>query len=131
MPVLHGSIISDCYISFPITNDNFQQLFPAIISSNYFQPAFPASISNNLHSSSRLASMPQSPSPEPNSAPSSPPPIDISVYVDQTAALMGLHLTPESRQGVIDNLERIRIIAQQVNDFPLPVALEAAPEFKP
>ena len=56
---------------------------------------------------------------------------DLAAYVDQMALMLDLHLSPESRAGVIDNLERIQAIAHLVNAFPLPSDLEAAPQFEP
>jgi hypothetical protein len=62
---------------------------------------------------------------------SSLPQPDLAAYVDQMATMLDLSLTPESRAGVIDNLERIQAIAHLVNTFPLPSDVEAAPQFEP
>ncbi|PMB18562.1 DUF4089 domain-containing protein, partial [Fischerella thermalis] len=35
------------------------------------------------------------------------------------------------RDGVVANFERIRVIAQLVNSFPLPDDIEVAPVFEP
>lgn len=55
----------------------------------------------------------------------------IAAYVDSMVPLLGYELTPDMRQGVIENLDRIAAIAQRVNEFPLPVEVEAAPTFEP
>ncbi|MEO0837886.1 MAG: DUF4089 domain-containing protein [Cyanobacteria bacterium J06643_5] len=52
-------------------------------------------------------------------------------YVDQTALLLGFNLPEEYRDGVIQNFERIQVIAKLVNEFPLPEDIEAAPVFEP
>lgn len=52
-------------------------------------------------------------------------------YVDQMALLLDLQLQPEYRSGVVENFERIMMIAQLVNDFSLPPEIEAAPVFQP
>lgn len=52
-------------------------------------------------------------------------------YVDQTALLLGFNLPEEYRNGVIQNFERIQVIAKLVNEFPLPEDIEAAPVFEP
>ena len=54
-----------------------------------------------------------------------------SEYVDLMALLVGLQLRDEYREGVVENFERIRAIAQVVNEFPLPDNIEAAPVFEP
>lgn len=56
---------------------------------------------------------------------------DVEVYVDQTAALLGLTVSPEMRPSVIENFERVIAIAQPVLDFELPDNLEPAPTFEP
>lgn len=52
-------------------------------------------------------------------------------YVDQAALMIGLPIPPEYHQSVVENFERIRAVAQQVMDFPLPEATEIAPVFEP
>lgn len=70
-------------------------------------------------------------SPHPSNLPNTTPDIDFAAYVNNAAPMLGFELTPETQQGVIDNLERIYPIAQLVNEFPLPSDLEAAPQFEP
>ena len=57
--------------------------------------------------------------------------IDPSQYVDQTALLLDLKLRDEYRISVIENFEKIQVIAKLVNEFPLPENIEAAPKFEP
>ena len=56
---------------------------------------------------------------------------DVQVYIDQTAALLGLQISPELRPSVVENFERIMEIAQPVLDFELPDNLESATSFEP
>ncbi|MES1023678.1 DUF4089 domain-containing protein [Gloeocapsa sp. BRSZ] len=56
---------------------------------------------------------------------------DVAEYVDRTAAILDLEIHPEYRDNVIANFERIRQIAQLVNEFVLPETVEAAPIFEP
>lgn len=56
---------------------------------------------------------------------------DLPTVVDQTAALIGLPIPANYRQGVIDNFERIAAIAQLVTEFSLPDDIELAPVFEP
>lgn len=56
---------------------------------------------------------------------------DVEAYVDQTASLLGLTISPEIRPSVIENFERVIAIAQPVLDFELPDGLEPAPTFEP
>ncbi|MBC7970578.1 MAG: DUF4089 domain-containing protein [Verrucomicrobia bacterium] len=58
-------------------------------------------------------------------------PLDLTVLVDQLAALVALPLQPEHRSGVVDNFARIVAIAQLVTEFPLPDDIEIAPVFEP
>lgn len=67
----------------------------------------------------------------PTPSPDSGPVLDIAAYVDQMALVLELHLTPESRQQVIADFQRLQAIAQSVQEFPLPADLEAAPQFEP
>lgn len=52
-------------------------------------------------------------------------------YINQVAELINLPLDPEHRPGVIENFERIVVIAKLVTEFPLPDDLEVAPIFEP
>ncbi|WP_414586344.1 DUF4089 domain-containing protein [Scytonema sp. PCC 10023] len=56
---------------------------------------------------------------------------DVGEYVDLMALLLDLQLRDEYRDGVVANFERIKAIAQVVNEFPLPENVEAAPTFEP
>jgi hypothetical protein len=56
---------------------------------------------------------------------------DVDEYVDQMALLLDLQLRDEYRDGVVANFERIRAIANLVNEFPLAEEIEAAPIFEP
>ncbi len=56
---------------------------------------------------------------------------DISNYVDMMALLLDLQLRDEDRNGVMANFEKIKAIAQFVNEFPLPEHIEASPVFEP
>jgi hypothetical protein len=55
----------------------------------------------------------------------------IAAYVEQMAAILDLPLPPDCRDGVIDNVQRTRAIAQLVLEFPLPPDIEVAPTFEP
>lgn len=61
------------------------------------------------------------------------PPIANSdtVYVEQTADLLGLTLPDEYKDSVVENFSQLSAIAQQVMEFPLPPHTEIAPVFKP
>lgn len=54
---------------------------------------------------------------------------NVGEYVDQMALLLDLQLKDEYRDGVVANFERIRVIANLVNEFPLAEEIEAAPIF--
>ena len=56
---------------------------------------------------------------------------DMGNYVDMMALLLDLRLRDENRDGVMANFERIKAIAQLVNDFPLPENIEVSPVFEP
>ncbi|BAU64517.1 hypothetical protein STA3757_18890 [Stanieria sp. NIES-3757] len=56
---------------------------------------------------------------------------DYREYIQQTAELLGLKLTPEYLPGVQDNFERIAAIASLVTEFELPPELESAATFEP
>ena len=52
-------------------------------------------------------------------------------YVQQTAYLLGLRVTPAYLPEVIDNFARIAAIASLVTEFELPEDTESAPTFEP
>lgn len=56
---------------------------------------------------------------------------DPGEFVDQMASLIELPLAAEHRPGVVENFERIIGIAQLMNEFPLPEAIEVASRFEP
>ena len=56
---------------------------------------------------------------------------DTNKYIEQMALLLDLQLPDEYLHGVVANLDRIREIAQIVNEFPLPEQIEPAPKFEP
>ncbi|WP_088242993.1 DUF4089 domain-containing protein [Calothrix rhizosoleniae] len=56
---------------------------------------------------------------------------DTTTYVKQMALLLDLQLPDEYIDGVVENFDRIRVIAQIVNEFPLAEEVEAAPVFEP
>ncbi|HEV8680524.1 MAG TPA: DUF4089 domain-containing protein [Stellaceae bacterium] len=58
-------------------------------------------------------------------------PFDAAVYVDATAALIGLPLDSTHRPGVVINMQRIAEMAALVMAFPLPDDVEPAPVFRP
>jgi hypothetical protein len=64
-----------------------------------------------------------------------PQPIDRSAYwanyVEVMAALHGFALDAGRRAEIIAQLERIALMAQQLEDFPLPAEIEPAPVFRP
>lgn len=55
----------------------------------------------------------------------------IAAYVEHMAATLDLPIPPACRDGVIDNVQRTRAIAQLFLDFPLPETIEMAPTFEP
>ncbi|MEH2385240.1 MAG: DUF4089 domain-containing protein [Nostoc sp.] len=55
----------------------------------------------------------------------------VGEYVHQMGLLLDLELRDEYRDGVVANFERIRAIANLVNEFPLPEDIEVAPVFQP
>jgi hypothetical protein len=57
--------------------------------------------------------------------------LNVAEYVDLMALLLDLQLRDEYRDGVVANFQRIKAIAQVVNEFPLPEDVEAAPTFEP
>jgi hypothetical protein len=52
-------------------------------------------------------------------------------YVDTMAALNGFELDAGRRAEIIVQLQRIAVMAQQLEDFPLPAEIEPAPVFRP
>lgn len=56
---------------------------------------------------------------------------NVKDYVDQAALIVGLPIPQEYNQGVVENFERIRIVAQLVMDFPLTEEIEIVPVFNP
>ncbi|MBI2685049.1 MAG: oxalurate catabolism protein HpxZ [Acidobacteria bacterium] len=52
-------------------------------------------------------------------------------YMDQAAALIGMPIPPEFREGVRVNLERVGVIARPLLDFPIDDSVESAPVFVP
>lgn len=56
---------------------------------------------------------------------------DVSEYVNSMALLLNLQLRNEYRDGVVANFERIKAIAQIINEFPLPETIEVASVFEP
>jgi hypothetical protein len=61
----------------------------------------------------------------------STPEPNFSAYVDQTAALMGLSLSPESRTAVIRNITLLHSVAQPVMTVTLSPADDPSPVFSP
>ncbi|MCK8783489.1 DUF4089 domain-containing protein [Roseomonas sp. NAR14] len=62
--------------------------------------------------------------------PADPPPFDPAAYVDAAAALLGLEVRPEWREGVVANLQATAAAARLMLEFPLPDELDAAPVFR-
>lgn len=56
---------------------------------------------------------------------------DVATYIDVASAAVGLPIPDETRDGVIENFDRIWQVARPVVEFPLPDDLEAAPIFEP
>ncbi|WP_392531525.1 DUF4089 domain-containing protein [Nostoc sp. C117] len=56
---------------------------------------------------------------------------DVGEYVEQMALLLDLEIRDEYRDGVVANFERIKAIANFVNEFPLAEEIEVAPIFEP
>ncbi|MEM6840279.1 MAG: DUF4089 domain-containing protein [Cyanobacteria bacterium P01_C01_bin.120] len=56
---------------------------------------------------------------------------DLQMYVKQSAALLGLALPDEVFPQVVENFERVAIMAQPVLDFELPDTVEPAAIFEP
>jgi len=55
----------------------------------------------------------------------------VQEYVHQMSLLLNLPINEESKDGVIANFEKIKDIAEIVNNFPLPESIEIAPIFEP
>lgn len=56
---------------------------------------------------------------------------NIREFVDLMSAAVNLQLRNEYKDGVVANFERIKAIAQVVNEFELPDTVEVAPIFEP
>ncbi|MTJ12107.1 DUF4089 domain-containing protein [Anabaena sp. UHCC 0187] len=56
---------------------------------------------------------------------------NVQEYVNQMSFLLDLPINDEYKHGVIANFERIKDIAEIVNNFPLPESIEIAPIFEP
>ena len=56
---------------------------------------------------------------------------NVQEYVEQMSLLLNLEINDEYKDGVIANFERIKDIAEIVNNFPLPESIEIAPIFEP
>ena len=56
---------------------------------------------------------------------------ETGVFVDAWCAWQGVVLAPESRAGVIGNLQRIADMAALLNQFALDANVESAPRFEP
>jgi hypothetical protein len=52
-------------------------------------------------------------------------------YVDTMAVLKGFELDAARRAEIILQLQRIEVMAQQLEDFPLAAEIEPAPVFRP
>ncbi|HLO87622.1 MAG TPA: DUF4089 domain-containing protein [Nostocaceae cyanobacterium] len=56
---------------------------------------------------------------------------DAREYVKQMSNLLDLEIKDEYEDGVVDNFEKIRAIAQLVNEFTLSEEVEAVIVFRP
>ena len=56
---------------------------------------------------------------------------NVQEYVNQMSLLLDLSINDEYKDGVIANFEKIKDIAEIVNNFPLPESIEIAPTFEP
>ncbi|MBS3026325.1 MAG: DUF4089 domain-containing protein [Dolichospermum sp. DET50] len=52
-------------------------------------------------------------------------------YIQQMSLLLNLSINEKYKDGVITNFEKIKDIAEIVNNFPLPESIEIAPIFEP
>ncbi|WP_370566937.1 DUF4089 domain-containing protein, partial [Dolichospermum sp. LEGE 00246] len=57
--------------------------------------------------------------------------LQIQEYVHQMSLLLDLPINDEYKNSVIANFEKIKDIAEIVNNFPLPESMEIAPIFEP
>jgi hypothetical protein len=57
--------------------------------------------------------------------------LQIQEYVHQMSLLLDLPIDDEYKNSVIANFEKIKDIAEIVNNFPLPESMEIAPIFEP
>ncbi|MFM2064728.1 MAG: hypothetical protein RLZZ507_4399 [Cyanobacteriota bacterium] len=55
---------------------------------------------------------------------------DVSEYVEQMSLLLNLPIKDEYKNGVVANFEKIKSIAEVVNNFHLPEEVEIAPTFE-
>jgi hypothetical protein len=55
----------------------------------------------------------------------------VGEYIHQMSLLLDLSINEEYKDGVIANFEKIKDIAEVVNNFPLPESIEIAPTFEP
>ncbi|NRB06043.1 MAG: DUF4089 domain-containing protein [Richelia sp.] len=55
---------------------------------------------------------------------------DTVTYIEETAVLLDLKVRDEYIDEVVNNFELIRVIAEVVNEFPLPPEVECAPIFE-
>ncbi len=55
----------------------------------------------------------------------------IEDYVDSAEVILGLHLPPEYRAGVIQEFDRLLAMAKIVLDFPVPEDTEIPAAFQP
>ena len=55
---------------------------------------------------------------------------NVQEYVNQMSLLLDLPINEEYKDGVIANFEKIKDIAEIVNNFPLPESIEIAPIFE-
>jgi Protein of unknown function (DUF4089) len=56
---------------------------------------------------------------------------DIAAYVEQTVQLLKLPVPPAQMPQVIENFQKLQVIAAPLLAFELPDDLEAAPQFEP
>lgn len=57
--------------------------------------------------------------------------IDWHQFIEQMSNLIDLQIAPESKHGVVENLQNIAEVAALVTEFPLPDFIEVAPKFTP
>ncbi|MBD2625258.1 DUF4089 domain-containing protein [Trichormus variabilis] len=56
---------------------------------------------------------------------------NVQEYVKQMSILLNLEIKDEYQDGVIANFDKIKDIAEIVNNFTLPESIEIAPTFEP